>query len=264
MTVPELRFRFADRAALAEELDCNLQYGRAFLPGAYGVSALDDCTLVLMRPEDGAELKLGAQAVFVASGDAPGVGLELRPFDPQIASRMRDFAGGAAAEAGPAEPDVDADADADPTNAETPDQADATDQQTQPARHERIRKLNATEQQKVARNGTYNDRILLERIYGRGVWEALLHNPKLTLPEVARIARKGTVPRPLLEYIVENASWIQAPIIRRALLSNPRLSGEAIMKLLRLTPKHELKIIHKTTAYSSQVREAARKALERE
>jgi hypothetical protein len=262
MTAPELQFRFTDHAALVEELDCNLQYGRAFLPGAHGVGALDDCTLVLIRPDDGAELKLQAQAVFVASGDPSGVGLQLRPFDPQIASRVHDFAHGATTEGGldaadaPAEADAQAEADADEAS------ACAADLQQQPARHERLRKLNQTQQQKVARNGDFNDRVLLERIYGRGVWEALLQNPKLTLPEVARIARKGTVPRPLLEHIVENASWIQAPIIRRALLSNPRVSGEAIMKLLRLTPKHELKIIHKTTAYSTQVREAARKVLE--
>jgi hypothetical protein len=51
-------------------------------------------------------------------------------------------------------------------------------------------------------------------------------------------------------------------MVRRALLSNPRVSSEAIMKLLRITPKHELKIIHKTTTYSSHVRDMARKVLD--
>ena len=36
----------------------------------------------------------------------------------------------------------------------------------------------------------------LERLYGKQVWESLLHNAKVTVPEVARIARKGTIPRP--------------------------------------------------------------------
>jgi hypothetical protein len=136
------------------------------------------------------------------------------------------------------------------------------DQQKQPARHERLRKLSQTEQQKIARLGDLNDRVMLERIYGKHVWESLLHNPKLTVAEVARIARKGTMPRPLLEFIVDNNAWIQAPIVRRALLGNPRVSGEAIMKLLRITPKHELRAIYKTTTYSSQVREAARRVLD--
>jgi hypothetical protein len=140
--------------------------------------------------------------------------------------------------------------------------AGSPDVQKQKARHERLRKLNQTQQQKIARRGELNDRIMLERLYGRNVWDSLLHNPKLTIPEVASIARKGTLPRPLLELIVENNSWIQAPMVRRALLGNPRVSSEAIMKLLRITPKHELKIIYKTTTYSSQVRDAARKVLD--
>jgi hypothetical protein len=136
------------------------------------------------------------------------------------------------------------------------------DLQKQPRRHERLRKLNVTQQYKLARSGELNDRVLLERMYGKGVWEGLLQNPKLTLPEVARIARKGSVPRPLIEQIVENNGWIQSPLVRRALLSNPRVSGEGILKLLRITPRHELKVIYKTTTYSTQVREAARKVLE--
>ena len=39
-------------------------------------------------------------------------------------------------------------------------------------------------------------------MYGKNVWEALLRNPRLTAPEVARIARMGQLPRPLIEIIV--------------------------------------------------------------
>jgi len=158
----------------------------------------------------------------------------------------------------PVEPGTDAEQDGgDDESSEC-----GSDLQKQPKRHERLRKLNVTQQHKLARSGELNDRVLLERIYGKGVWDGLLQNPKLTLPEVARIARKGSVPRPLIEQIVENNAWIQSPLVRRALLSNPRVSGEGILKLLRITPRHELKVIFKTTTYSTQVREAARKVLE--
>jgi len=144
------------------------------------------------------------------------------------------------------------------------DEAEGSDPNARQAarpRHEQLRNLNSREQHKLARKGELNDRVILERLYGKNVWEPLLHNPRLTVPEVARIARKGTVPRPLLELIVDNNSWIQAPIVRRALLSNPRVAHESIMKLLRITTKHELKTIVKTSTYSSQVREAAKKLL---
>ncbi len=286
---------FADRAALEHEIASNLRHGRVFVRGARGIEVLDDCSLVLVHPDGGAELGLAGQAVLVSDSAALcGIGVQLRPFDPQIVAKLEAFARGelvasdaqpaadgpaqaappaasgvAPAEAEPGAQPQEESAAAASAESETreelePDGGDerASDLQQQPARHERLRKLSVTEQHKIARAGELNDRVVLERIYGKGVWESLLHNPKLTLPEVARIARKGTIPRPLLDLIVDNNGWIQAPVVRRALLGNPRLSSEGIMKLLRITPKHELKSIYKTTTYSSQVREAARKVLE--
>jgi hypothetical protein len=114
---------------------------------------------------------------------------------------------------------------------------------------------------KVARRGELADRLAVERLYGKQVWEALLHNPRLTIPEVAKIARKGTVPRPLLDIILDNGAWTKADAVRRALLSNPKIGVDSVLKLLRITPKHELKLIEKGTAYGATVREAARKLL---
>jgi len=133
--------------------------------------------------------------------------------------------------------------------------------QQQESRQERLRHLNAAQQMKVARTGELADRIAVERLYGKQVWEALLHNPRLSIPEVARIARKGTVPKPLLDVILDNSAWIKADAVRRALLSNPKIGADAVLKLLRATPKHELKAIEKGTAYGAAVRESARKLL---
>jgi hypothetical protein len=296
MLLPELRMCFADPAELAAELEANFKHGRAFAKGAEGVGVLADCTLVLVHPGDSAELKLPAQAVMVCDGGAMrGIGLQLRPFDAAVIALIEGFIAGVRLPAEPAAAAATSDevaaAAAAPTASEEPQPTDtsaaqadagdasdgdaddaepdadgddllASDLQSQPARHERLRKLSLNEQQKIARTGDLNDRVTLERIYGKHVWEGLLHNPKLTVPEVARIARKGTMPRPLLEYIVDNNTWIQAAIVRRALLGNPRVSSEAIMKLLRITPKHELRTIYKTTTYSTQVRECARKVLD--
>jgi hypothetical protein len=270
MGMPELRMSFEDRAALAQELEQNLKHGRAFIKDAGGIEALTDCRLYLVHPDDGAELALSAQAVMVCdSGPMRGLGVQLRPFDAQVLAQLQAFLAGerpAAAETvseSKPEPESESDSDSESEfDSDSDSESSPSDQQKQPARHEQLRKLSQNEQQKVARHGDLNDRVMLERIYGKHVWEGLLHNPKLTVPEVARIARKGTMPRPLLELIVENNSWIQAPVVRRALLGNPRVSGEAILKLLRITPKHELRAIYKTTTYSAQVREAARKVLD--
>lgn len=280
---------FVDTAGLERELAQNLRFGRAFLTGAGGVAVLSDCTLVLVRA-DGAELRLTAQAVMVSdAGTMCGIGLELRPFGPEVLSTLEAFTSGAPTQdttdaRAPSEPQPDAldeQATVDepvgsaypPADAE--DALDAASEDTQDVdgddarprdvqqqvTHERLRKLSQVEQQKVARSGDLSDRVMLERIYGKAVWEGLLHNPKLTVPEVARMAQKGTMPRPMVDFILDNATWVQQPSVRRALLGNPRVSSEGVLKILRATPKHELKVITKSTAYAAPVREAARKLL---
>ena len=124
--------------------------------------------------------------------------------------------------------------------------------------NERLRGLTLAAQIKVATQGELHERIVLERHYGKNVWEALLRNPRLTAPEVSRIARYGSLPRILLEIIVGNNAWLQIPEVRRALLSNPRLGVDQIMKVLRVTPKHELKLAAIQTAYPHAVRNAAK------
>jgi hypothetical protein len=124
--------------------------------------------------------------------------------------------------------------------------------------HERLRGLTLVAQLKLAASGELHERIVLERLYGKNVWETLLRNPRLTPPEVSRIARYGSLPRVLLEIILGNATWLQVPEVRRALLVNPRLGTDQILKVLRLTPKHELRLAAIQTAYPQAVRQAAK------
>jgi len=112
---------------------------------------------------------------------------------------------------------------------------------------------------RIARTGSLTERQTLERLYGKAVWEPLLRNPAITVPEVARISRMGALPLPLLELIVDNTGWLRAAPVRRALLSNPRLRGEAINKVLRATPGVELKLMPRQQGYPAAVREAARR-----
>jgi hypothetical protein len=150
-------------------------------------------------------------------------------------------------------------------SADEPD--DGADGETEESRktgsglHDRLRGLTMAMQIKMAHTGEASERIVLERLYGKNVWEGLLRNPRLTGPEVARIARMGSLPRPLMEIIVGNGGWLQIPEVRRALLSNPRLATDHIMRILRMLPKHELKLAAQQTAYPLAVRDVAKKLL---
>jgi len=140
--------------------------------------------------------------------------------------------------------------------------AGIADRKAPPGLHERLRGLTMVEQIRLAQHGDASERVLLERLYGKSVWEPLLRNPRITGPEVARIARMGALPRTLLEIIVGNGAWLQMADVRRALLSNPRLGADQIPRVLRLVPKHELKLAAIQTAYPHAVRDVAKRMLQ--
>lgn len=220
----------------------------------------------------------GSPSVTAAVAEAPAVTESVAVTETESAAETDADAVSSSATDSDSDSDAsaDADEDADPDSASDADSEPETededgdgdegeteepDVQAQAAIMERMRSLSQVERQKLARRGELQERVLLERLYEKEVWNLLLHNPRITLPEIARIARKRSVPRNLLEQIVDNAAWIQTSLVRRALLGNPRIGPDSIQKLIRATPRHELKMMAKSTGYSLAVRDAARKAL---
>jgi len=218
------------------QLARDLVAGGVFVPGCT-VAVFEDCELVVRGGDT--ELTLAARVVF---SNANGAGLELVDCSPEAKAQLAAMAKAATLE------DDEADEEAEqrriPLNV-----------------HERLRGLTLVQQIKVAQHGEISERVVLERIYGKTVWDPLLRNPRVTAPEVARIARMGALPRPLVELIVGNGAWLQIPEIRRALLTNPRLGTDQIMRVLRLLPKHELKLAAIQTGYTQAVRDAAKRIL---
>jgi hypothetical protein len=128
---------------------------------------------------------------------------------------------------------------------------------------DRIRALKPQEAQKVARQGTLPERVALERSFGGAVWEGLLQNPSITGQEVAKISKKGSLPKPVLSLIVANAAWVAIPEVQRALLSNPRLGAAGMVRVLQALSQSDLKRMSKSTAYSHAVRAAAGKLVKK-
>jgi len=239
------------------------------------------------------ELTLHARVVFV--DPAKGAGLELVGFGPEMKEQIAQLRPVSAPVPVVAEPllelepdgtteridlfeaaDLAADGDdgADSTEGAGTDEPPEDDGDTSEegverkklalTMHERLRGLTIVEQLKKANSPDPSERMTLERIYGKTVWEALLRNPRLTAPEVARLARLGTLPRTLIELIVNNGSWLQVAEVRRALLTNPRLGVDQILRVLRLLPKHELKVAASLMTYPHAVRDAAKRLLKTE
>lgn len=241
-----VELELAGQPALARDLVA----GGVFVPGV--TLAMGEDIELLLRGATG-ELRLRATCVWV-NGDQ-GSGLQLFGCDADMKQRISELAQAAetpAADEAPA---------ADEEPAEQTEDDEKGDKRLPANVHERLRGLTLAQQLKVAHHGEVSERIVLERLYSKNVWEALLRNPRLTGPEVARIARMGSLPRPLLELVVNNGGWMQIPEVRRALLSNPRLGTDQIIRILRLLPKHELKLAAIQTAYPLAVRDVAKRIL---
>jgi hypothetical protein len=246
--------RVDDADALRALVERDLSKRRAFVPGASGVEVRSTCDLVLEH--DGRTHTLAAEVVYVqAGGPGCGVGLALAPIDADGLAALRAFVD---APDGTDEPEAD---DGEATGDRDTDAHAAATREAPPRLHERLLALSGVEQQRMAATGTLPERIALERMYGPNVWATLLENGRITIPEVARIARKGTLPRTLAEVIAANASWLAAGEVQRALLSNPRASTAVTDKVLRALPRRDLQRVPVQTAYSMAVRMAAKKLL---
>jgi hypothetical protein len=230
-----IRFEFAALEDLETECAGSLAEGRAFVPGAVA-EVRSRCILVVVHPVTGASLDLPAEVVWV-NQDAPGegVGVTLDDRVDELAAKLAAFL----------------DAEAKPA---TPAKRPETLQQ-------RVRGYSSAQMIRRAKEADLPERTALERVYGKGVWEMLLHNPRVSPPEVARIARKGSIPQSIVETITGNPAWLTSSEIRRALLSNPRVGGGALDKVLRAMTRNEISLLVKQTAYSMTVRNAARKLL---
>lgn len=222
--------------------DGELRLRRAFVPGHHELRPRERCVLAVVHP-NGRRFSVTAEAVHVQKdGPGAGVGLELVGLDGKQLAALETFVRGSPAETS--------------ATISIPE-----DQSGPRSIVDRVRKLGARDRERIARQGQLAERIVLERVFGSSVWEGLLQNPMLTVPEVAQISRKGTLPQPLVEVIVANGAWLASAEVRRALMSNPRVSGLRLDRVLRATPKAELKQIATMSPYRIQVRDAAKKLL---
>ncbi len=261
MTERTLFLRFSSLAALEEEMQTNLLHGRAFVKGAVDAQAFplfSEVLLALEHPENARVHKIPCQVVMVLETPPhAGIAVQFASHTEATVGELRAFVESDLPLALPA-----LDEAPEPETSELA-QGDGSPNPAllNPSPRERLRNLSALARTKVAQGPSLEDRVQLERLYGAAVWESLLRNPKVTIPEVASMARKGTMPRPLLDLICDNDHWVRQSPVRRALLSNPRLSPEGASKVLRTLPARELKLVPQQTAYPANVRAIAQRLL---
>lgn len=239
MSGPEVTARFRNEEELTQELEKNLCHGGIFIPGQSDLKEQDPTVLVLVHPADQSEIRFTARVVMVSRNEAnPGLAVLIDDFGPEKQEALERFA----------------------TQETAPGDEPRRSVPPKPL-HERLRGLSVPEQRKIAGSRDVNERIQLERIYGKTVWEPILRNPLVTVPEVVRIAKMGSLPQPLFDIIGANNAFLKVPQVRRALLSNPKTPHSLVDKVLRLAPRQELKLIPQQPSYTRVVKEKAKKLL---
>ena len=242
----EVTLALEDAESLRRLFESEWRLRRAFVAGKYSLRERERCCLLIVHPRAGG-FAVEAEVVHSkAEEPGAGIGLDLVGLDAGALADLEAFVRQA----------KDAQAAEAPSGEGGPA---ARSELGARSIYARIRQLSFTERQKVARQGLLTERVALERTFGGSVWEGLLQNSSLTVPEVAQIAKKGTLPQPLVAMIVANGGWLSSGEVRRALLGNPRVSGPQLDRVLRATPKAELKQIAQMSPYRSQVRMAAKK-----
>ncbi|MCU0656714.1 MAG: hypothetical protein MUF64_16120 [Polyangiaceae bacterium] len=243
----DLLLPLADRHALRVEYERNLRKGRAFVPGPSPLLERQRCRLDLQLP-GAPPFTLHAEVVYLKPDEpGQGVGLRLDPWGPEEQASLLAFV---------EEPER---VQEDPLGGLIPVEEEP---RSPLGLQERVRRMTAIEQQRLAQHGSMQERILLERTFGPAVWEALLGNPRITTPEVARIAKKGSIPRPLIDTIAGNSAWLATAEVQRALLSNPRTGPHLLPRILRSLSRADLALVPQQGSYPSAVRAAAKKMLQ--
>jgi hypothetical protein len=285
----DLLLPLADRHALRVEYERNLRKGRAFVPGPSPLLERQRCRLTLRLPE-ATPFTLHAEVVYLKPDEpGQGVGLRLDPWGPEEQASLLAFVeepervqedplgglipveddplgGLIPVEEGPDDTQGPTDQPGEGLEEAQETEEDEAGGPREPRSalglQERVRRMTAIEQQRLAQHGSMQERILLERTFGPAVWEALLGNPRITTPEVARIAKKGSIPRPLIDTIAGNSAWLATAEVQRALLSNPRTGPHLLPRILRSLSRTDLALVPQQGSYPSAVRAAAKKLLQ--
>lgn len=300
-TPPRVVVTFASLQDLQRDFERNIRKGGAFSHGAGPLPERSECTLVLVHPVADRELTLAAEVVYVREQEpGRGVGVHIRDFGPSTIATLQAFVDGTGSKSlepsvaatpvpdasilaalaafleepsPPVSPVMEEDiatSEVEPVPADALEESEDSVVAASPEQklavtvlQDRIRHLGVAAQLKLAREGGLAERVAIERLFGKAVWEAILQNPRVTPPETARMARMGAAPIPLIEMIASNPSWLSSGEVRRALLSNPRLPEDSVTKVLRSVPKPELQMIAQQPYYPIRIRKAARAILSR-
>jgi hypothetical protein len=127
---------------------------------------------------------------------------------------------------------------------------------------DRLRSLSRTERVFLAAKADRTERGLLLQDNDPQVLYSLLKNPRVTVDEIARVAKSAYLTYQIAELILKTGRWIASLDVRVALVHNPKTPQAFALRVVPTLPEAELRTIARGAATSMALKQAALKRLQ--
>lgn len=132
------------------------------------------------------------------------------------------------------------------------------DKERMPIRR-RLQRMGMDEKINLALTGDRQARMALATDSNKAVHHYLLKNAKITLDEIASMARLPSLNPDVLEKIAENPQYTQNPSVAKALVYNPKTPVGTAVRMLDRLPRNEVVLLAKRTNLNPRLINAAKK-----
>lgn len=127
----------------------------------------------------------------------------------------------------------------------------------------RLARMGMDDKINLALSGGREERMAIAMDGNKAIHHYLLKNAKITLDEIAFMARLPSFNPDVLDKIAENPAYTQNPTITKALVYNPRTPVKTAIRLLDRLPRSEVMNLAKRTTMNQRLVMAAKKKVER-
>jgi hypothetical protein len=127
----------------------------------------------------------------------------------------------------------------------------------------RLQRMGMDEKINLAQSGNKEERIALAMDSNKAIHHYLLKNAKVTLDEIAFMARLPSLNPDVLDKIAENPSYTQNPSVAKALVYNPKTPVRTAIRILDRLPRSEVMNLAKRTGMNLKLVMAAKKKIEK-
>lgn len=125
----------------------------------------------------------------------------------------------------------------------------------------RLQRMGMEDKINLALSGNREERMALAQDSNKSIHHYLLKNAKLTIDEVAFMARLPSLNPDVLDKIAENPGYTQNPAVTKSLVFNPRTPLRTAMRLLDRMPRSELGVLARRTGMNKRLVMAAKNKL---